>query len=131
VSVDEQAERSSATGRLVLVVEDEERIAEVLEAYLRRDGFRTARAGDGPSAVAAHAQLRPDLVLLDVLLPGYDGFEVLRRLTALAPSGHHGHGRAEEVEHAGRRGWERRLRREAYSPAEVVARCTRAATDRG
>lgn len=72
---------------LVLVVEDEPRIAEVLEAYLRRDGFGVARAGDGPTALCMHAQLRPDLVLLDVMLPGLDGFEVLRRLRAdVAPS---------------------------------------------
>lgn len=67
---------------MVLVVEDEPRIAEVLEAYLRRDGFGVARAGDGPTALRLHAQLRPDLVLLDVMLPGLDGFEVLRRLRA-------------------------------------------------
>jgi two-component system response regulator AdeR len=67
---------------LVLVVEDEPRIAEVLEAYLRRDGFGTARAADGPAALRLHERLRPDLVLLDVLLPGLDGFAVLRRLRA-------------------------------------------------
>ncbi len=66
----------------MLVVEDEPRIAEVLEAYLRRDGFGTARAGDGPTALHLHGRLRPDLVLLDVMLPGLDGFEVLRRLRA-------------------------------------------------
>jgi two-component system response regulator AdeR len=70
------------TGALVLVVEDEPRIAEVLEAYLRRDGFGTARAGDGPAALRLHERIRPDLVLLDVMLPGLDGFEVLRRLRA-------------------------------------------------
>ncbi len=73
---------SSPCGALVLVVEDEPRIAEVLEAYLRRDGFGTARAGDGPAALRLHERLRPDLVLLDVMLPGLDGFEVLRRLRA-------------------------------------------------
>lgn len=71
---------STSTGRLVLVVEDEPRIAEVLEAYLRRDGFRTARAPDGHTALLVHERLRPDLVLLDVMLPGLDGLEVLRRL---------------------------------------------------
>jgi two-component system response regulator AdeR len=69
-------------GGLVLVVEDEPQIAEVLEAYLRRDGFGVARAGDGPSALHLHERVRPDLVLLDVMLPGLDGFEVLRRLRA-------------------------------------------------
>jgi two-component system response regulator AdeR len=69
---------------LVLVVEDEPQIAEVLEAYLRRDGYRTARAADGASAVERHRALRPDLVLLDVRLPGLDGFEVLRRIRQTA-----------------------------------------------
>ncbi|MGY1607702.1 MULTISPECIES: response regulator transcription factor [unclassified Geodermatophilus] len=71
---------------LVLVVEDEPQIAEVLEAYLHRDGYRTARAADGVSAVERHRGLRPDLVLLDVRLPGLDGFEVLRRIRASAPT---------------------------------------------
>jgi two-component system response regulator AdeR len=65
---------------VVLVVEDELEIAEVLEGYLRRDGFHTERAMDGTRAVAMHRAVRPDLVLLDVALPGIDGFEVLRRI---------------------------------------------------
>ncbi len=68
----------------MLVVEDEPQIAEVLEAYLRRDGYRTARAADGVGAVERHRALRPDLVLLDVRLPGLDGFEVLRRIRSTA-----------------------------------------------
>lgn len=70
--------------QLVLVVEDEPDIAELLEAYLRREGFRTERAGTGSSAVALHRSARPDLVLLDVNLPDFDGFEVLRRLRETA-----------------------------------------------
>lgn len=66
----------------VLVVEDEPDIAATLEAYLRRDGFRTERAGDGATALRLVREARPDLVLLDVMLPGLDGLEVLRRLRA-------------------------------------------------
>ena len=65
---------------LVLVVEDERQIAEVLEGYLRRDGFRTEVALDGPRALQLHRAARPDLVLLDVQLPGLDGFEVLKKI---------------------------------------------------
>ena len=49
---------------LILVVEDEAHIAEVLEAYLRRDGYRTERAADGTSALRLNDHARPDLVLL-------------------------------------------------------------------
>lgn len=71
-------------GQLVLVVEDEPDIAEVLEAYLRREGLRTERAGTGQDALTLHRSARPDLVLLDVNLPDTDGFEVLRRLRETA-----------------------------------------------
>lgn len=69
---------------LVLVVEDEPHIAEVLEGYLRREGFRTERAADGEAALRLHRAAGPDLVLLDVALPGPDGFAVLRRLRETA-----------------------------------------------
>lgn len=62
---------------LVLIVEDEPEIAEILDAYLRREGFRTARAADGRVALDLHAALKPDLVLLDVGMPRLDGWEVL------------------------------------------------------
>jgi DNA-binding response OmpR family regulator len=64
----------------VLVVDDEPTIAEVVSRYLERAGYRTRVAGDGPSAIAAAAQQRPDLVVLDLMLPGIDGLEVMRRL---------------------------------------------------
>jgi len=67
---------------LVLIVEDEPQIAEILEAYMARDGFRTVTARDGETALQHHGRLAPDLVLLDVKLPRLDGFEVLARLRA-------------------------------------------------
>ena len=70
--------------QLVLIVEDEPDIADLLEAYLRREQFRTERAGDGSIAVKLHRAARPDLVLLDVNLPEFDGFEVLRRIRETA-----------------------------------------------
>jgi two-component system response regulator ResD len=64
----------------VLVVDDEPTITEVVSAYLQRAGYATSVAGDGPQALAQAAAGHPDLVVLDLMLPGMDGLEVLRRL---------------------------------------------------
>jgi DNA-binding response OmpR family regulator len=64
----------------VLVVDDEPTIAEVVSRYLERAGYRTQVAADGVQALAAVADHRPDLVVLDLMLPGMDGLEVMRRL---------------------------------------------------
>ncbi len=64
----------------VLVVDDEVALAGVVASYLEREGFTVELAHDGPSAVAAAQQSTPDLVVLDVMLPGFDGIEVCRRL---------------------------------------------------
>ncbi|MEZ5114795.1 MAG: response regulator transcription factor [Candidatus Nanopelagicales bacterium] len=66
----------------VLVVDDDATVSEVVAGYLSRAGLRTVRAADGPSALAAAAEHRPDLVVLDLMLPGIDGLEVCRRLRA-------------------------------------------------
>ncbi|HET8985905.1 MAG TPA: response regulator transcription factor [Trueperaceae bacterium] len=62
----------------VLIVEDESGIARTLDQYLRREGFLTELAATGRAAVSSFRHARPDLVLLDVMLPELDGFEVLR-----------------------------------------------------
>ena len=62
---------------LVLIVEDDPEIAEILDRYLAREGFRTVRAADGGIALDHHARLKPDLVILDIRLPVADGYEVL------------------------------------------------------
>ncbi len=64
----------------VLVVDDEPTIVDVVARYLARAGFTAHEAFDGPGAVEAARQHRPDLVVLDVMLPGFDGIEVMRRL---------------------------------------------------
>ena len=67
----------------VLVVDDEPTIVDVVSRYLARAGFMAREAFDGPGAVEAAQRERPDLVVLDVMLPGFDGIEVLRRLHEL------------------------------------------------
>ncbi|MGQ0630406.1 MAG: response regulator [Sporichthyaceae bacterium] len=69
----------------VLVVEDDLTVAEVVLAYLRRAGYEVTHAADGAEALEAAAQAWPDLVVLDLMLPGIDGLEVCRRLRATAP----------------------------------------------
>jgi DNA-binding response OmpR family regulator len=64
----------------VLVVDDEPTIAEVVGRYLDRAGYATRVVGDGDAALAAASHERPDLVVLDLMLPGIDGLEVMRRL---------------------------------------------------
>jgi DNA-binding response OmpR family regulator len=71
--------------RRVLVVEDERTIAEAVAARLRAEGFTVQTAGDGPAAVAAAQRIPPDLIVLDVMLPGFDGLEVCRRIQAERP----------------------------------------------
>jgi two-component system, OmpR family, response regulator ResD len=64
----------------ILVVDDEPTIAEVVARYLERAGYEARVAADGPSAVAAALGSRPDLIVLDIMLPGFDGLEVMRRI---------------------------------------------------
>ena len=68
----------------VLVVDDEPMVREVLERYLRNEGFDVSTAEDGPEALATFASDEPDLVLLDLMLPQIDGYEVFRRMRATA-----------------------------------------------
>jgi DNA-binding response OmpR family regulator len=67
------------------VVEDERTINDALAQRLRAEGYSVEQAFDGPSAVEAAAAVRPDVVLLDVMLPGFDGLEVCRRIQAARP----------------------------------------------
>jgi DNA-binding response OmpR family regulator len=68
------------SGRSVLVVEDEEAIAEAVRARLASEGYDVRVAADGPEALRAAEAERPDLVVLDLMLPGMDGLEVCREL---------------------------------------------------
>lgn len=64
----------------ILVVDDERNIVELAEMYLAREGYEILRAGDGQAALDTVRQKRPDLVVLDIMLPELDGWEVCRRL---------------------------------------------------
>ncbi|MET0557941.1 MAG: response regulator transcription factor [Solirubrobacterales bacterium] len=64
----------------VLVVDDEATILEIVGRYIERAGFETFRAADGPEALRLAEEHRPDLVVLDLMLPGIDGIEVMRQL---------------------------------------------------
>lgn len=65
---------------LVLVVEDDEDIASLLETYLARSGYRTSKATTGLTALAHIQKLQPDLILLDIGLPDIDGFDLLTKV---------------------------------------------------
>ena len=73
------------TQRLVVVVEDEVTIAAAIAARLRAEGFRVELAYDGPSGVQLVTRVQPDLVVLDVMLPGLDGLEVCRLIQRERP----------------------------------------------
>ena len=64
----------------ILVVDDEAPIVELVRGYLEREGYVVESAVDGPSAVAAVRTSAPDIVILDVMLPGLDGLEVCRQI---------------------------------------------------
>jgi two-component system, OmpR family, alkaline phosphatase synthesis response regulator PhoP len=66
--------------RTILIVEDDARTSASVALYLRHAGYDAVQVADGPAALTAAADLRPDLVVLDVMLPGIDGFEVCRTL---------------------------------------------------
>ena len=76
---------SGTPATTVLVVEDEPLINQAVGDRLRAEGHTVVSAYDGPGAVAAYEEHQPDLVVLDVMLPGYDGLEVCRRIQQSRP----------------------------------------------
>ncbi|GAA2012314.1 response regulator transcription factor [Catenulispora yoronensis] len=67
----------------ILIIDDDTTVAEVVATYLTNAGYKVRHAPDGPSAVAAATAHLPDLMILDLMLPGFDGYEVLRRVRTL------------------------------------------------
>ncbi|MGY0070620.1 response regulator transcription factor [Streptomyces sp. QTS137] len=81
----EQQQSPAEAGARVLVVDDDPTVAEIVTGYLDRAGYVVDRAGDGPDALARAADHWPDLVVLDLMLPGMDGLEVCRRMRGQGP----------------------------------------------
>ncbi|MFD7690485.1 response regulator transcription factor [Streptomyces sp. NPDC059781] len=81
----EQRPPNAEAGARVLVVDDDPTVAEIVTGYLDRAGYVVDRAGDGPDALARAAAHWPDLVVLDLMLPGMDGLEVCRRMRGRGP----------------------------------------------
>jgi DNA-binding response OmpR family regulator len=76
---------SVTTAPSILLVEDDPTVAEVVARYLGREGYSVERVSDGRDAVKRAGTLLPDLVVLDLMLPGLNGLEVCRRLRTIAP----------------------------------------------
>jgi serine phosphatase RsbU (regulator of sigma subunit) len=74
-----------AAGREILIIDDDAAIRDMLALYLRSQGYATATAGDGAAGVRRCAELRPDLVLCDLRMPGMSGLEVMAKLNADFP----------------------------------------------
>lgn len=71
-----------ADPKFILIVEDEPDVTRLVSYHLKRAGYRVGHAGDGQAALNASFELRPDLIILDLMLPKIDGFEVCRMLRA-------------------------------------------------
>ena len=69
----------------VMVVDDEQMLAELIGSGLRMTGWDVAQAQDGPSALQLARTYRPDVLVLDIMMPGFDGLELLRRIRAFRP----------------------------------------------
>lgn len=66
--------------KLVLIVDDDESVRELLEFVVKKEGFKVDKAVDGEEALNKARQINPDLILLDLMLPKFGGFEILREL---------------------------------------------------
>src|SRR3954453_9787266 len=81
-TVSSSTSSSPNTKRRVLVVDDEDNVTHLVSSALRFDGFETVTADSGTSALAKVAEVDPDLIVLDVMMPGLDGLGVLQNLRA-------------------------------------------------
>lgn len=78
----EEAPFGKPADKLVLLVDDDESLLDLMEHVVKKEGFRTDRAADGNEALRKAQALNPDLIVLDFMLPGMGGYEVLRQLQA-------------------------------------------------
>jgi two-component system alkaline phosphatase synthesis response regulator PhoP len=70
----------SVANEKVLVIDDEENILNLVTSYLKKEGYKIATAKDGPSGLEAARTFKPDIIVLDIMLPGMDGIELLSQL---------------------------------------------------
>lgn len=77
-----QENLSRPQDKLVLIVDDDDSIRELLEFIVKKEGFKVEKVADGKTALEKVKNLNPDLILLDLMLPGYGGFEIIRELQA-------------------------------------------------
>ena len=73
----------------ILIVDDDSNIAELISLYLTKECFETMIAGDGESALAAVDSFEPNLMLLDLMLPGIDGYQVCREIRSKSTLHYH------------------------------------------
>lgn len=77
-----------ASGK-IMIVDDDRNICELLRLYIEKEGFETAIANDGKAAVQMFDSVNPDLMLLDIMLPELDGWQVCREIRQKVPVPHH------------------------------------------
>lgn len=73
-------ELSQPQDKLILIVDDDDSIRELLEFIVKKEGFRVEKSSNGKEALEKAKKLNPDLIILDLMLPGYGGFEILKEL---------------------------------------------------
>ncbi len=81
------AKAADPASKLVLLVDDDESLLDLMEHVVKKEGFRTDRAVDGPETLRKVEALNPDLIVLDMMLPGFGGGEVLRELRVAGRTG--------------------------------------------
>lgn len=73
-------ELSQPQDKLILIVEDDESIRELIEFIVKKEGFKVEKSSNGKEALEKARKINPDLIILDLMLPGYGGFEILKEL---------------------------------------------------
>ena len=71
---------SNPADKLILIADDDESVRELIECVVKKEGFKVEKAGDGEEALQKARQVHPDLILLDLMMPKFGGFETLREL---------------------------------------------------
>ena len=85
-----------ASGK-ILIVDDDTNICELLRLYIEKEGFEASIANDGETALKMFDTVNPDLILLDIMLPGLDGWQVPVRSEKILPAHHHADGQGRGV----------------------------------